>query len=617
VRVRFERVEVWNFLSYASESFDYPEHGMYLVMGLSDSNEDDSNGSGKSGLFVEAPVWILFGKTIRNVQVGKVVRIGQNLARGILYFWVGDTRYCVSRVRPKDAAPTTKLSMFQGNEWVDISGTSLSDTDDKIVRVLGFSYELFKNSVLYGQGLPYRFIQSPDSDKKAIMEEILALEWVQRAQDNAKGVIRGYRQLISTLETRKTGLTSRASTQREHGDRLSIRRSVLVQSMALASLMGDLQREKEQAQRAMEAAEYEYEAGDRSALEVAQADVARVNRDLTEVVADLSRFRATEREKNKELIEYQRQLAKMSRPGTPCPTCERPWESGAVHAAALQLKITTVMEDIRERIVPQIGVLERRGVVLTTERQNLELGARELRKRTDRLLLELRNRTSVYNAVVLQYQEAVGGQEARTREMATLDEDLTRLGSEIQEIEAELVDVDSSMHFLNDILAYLVFWENGFSNRGIKAHVLQVVIPYLNSRAAHYSHLLTDGDYAVTFSVSEPPQERFEVTVQNSGLADYSQSSGGERRRVDVVVLLALCDLVMHRNGVNVSLQVFDEVAENLDAGGVERLVGVLEIVSRDRAVFLISHNAAFADLFQNQITVEKAGGISRIVRGG
>jgi DNA repair exonuclease SbcCD ATPase subunit len=84
------------------------------------------------------------------------------------------------------------------------------------------------------------------------------------------------------------------------------------------------------------------------------------------------------------------------------------------------------------------------------------------------------------------------------------------------------------------------------------------------------------------------------ISVEVEGAADgqgYQGASGGERTRFDLALMLALADVAggLNAGGAGGTLW-FDEVLDTLDASGVEAVVALLEELSAERPVVVISH---------------------------
>ena len=96
-------------------------------------------------------------------------------------------------------------------------------------------------------------------------------------------------------------------------------------------------------------------------------------------------------------------------------------------------------------------------------------------------------------------------------------------------------------------------------------------------------------------------------------MQEYLGSSGGERRRVDLSMLLALRELAKARLEQTFDLLFVDEVFDKVDKSGIERVIHLLT-QQTDDSVFVISHDPSLMDAFEEVITVEKTDGLSKIV---
>ena len=138
---------------------------------------------------------------------------------------------------------------------------------------------------------------------------------------------------------------------------------------------------------------------------------------------------------------------------------------------------------------------------------------------------------------------------------------------------------------------------------------------YLDSRVGSEVLLITVTFHSQAATQAGEVRERFEVVVENTSHAtDHVQSSRGERRCVDVIVLLALHDLIIYQSGIDVNIQIFDEVCGNLDSDGIERLIELLRERAEERCTYVITHDRELGSEFENYIMVEKdEHGVSRI----
>lgn len=76
----------------------------------------------------------------------------------------------------------------------------------------------------------------------------------------------------------------------------------------------------------------------------------------------------------------------------------------------------------------------------------------------------------------------------------------------------------------------------------------------------------------------------------------YRGASGGERRRIDIAIMLALAEIAEYASGAQPGTMFMDEVFDALDADfGVPRATDVLQELSRTRCVVVVTHNAELA----------------------
>jgi len=75
----------------------------------------------------------------------------------------------------------------------------------------------------------------------------------------------------------------------------------------------------------------------------------------------------------------------------------------------------------------------------------------------------------------------------------------------------------------------------------------------------------------------------------------YRAASGGERRRIDVALVLALAEVAGAAHGRSTGTLWFDEVFDALDADGRDAVATVIAELARERCVVVITHDAGLA----------------------
>lgn len=89
----------------------------------------------------------------------------------------------------------------------------------------------------------------------------------------------------------------------------------------------------------------------------------------------------------------------------------------------------------------------------------------------------------------------------------------------------------------------------------------------------------------------------------------YKGASGGERRRIDVALLMALAEVASAAHGQSGGTLFFDEVMDSLDAEGVDRVATVMQELAQERTVVVISHNPDLQRALHPVMWLEAAAG--------
>lgn len=89
----------------------------------------------------------------------------------------------------------------------------------------------------------------------------------------------------------------------------------------------------------------------------------------------------------------------------------------------------------------------------------------------------------------------------------------------------------------------------------------------------------------------------------------YKGASGGERRRVDAAILLALAEVAAAVTGQACGTVWLDEVFDALDGEGVAAVAAALAQLSADRCVVVITHNADLAAALPAVLRLRAEGG--------
>jgi DNA repair exonuclease SbcCD ATPase subunit len=146
--------------------------------------------------------------------------------------------------------------------------------------------------------------------------------------------------------------------------------------------------------------------------------------------------------------------------------------------------------------------------------------------------------------------------------------------------------------------------------RGARARLLADALGGVSQAATAWATRLFGRDVGVELSPSVEQKNgnavaKLGLAVSGVGNGAYRSLSGGERRRVDVAILLALADVSSAARGEDHGVLWLDEVLDALDDGGIEAVCSVAEELARERCVVLISHSKLLVDALRPTMEVK------------
>ena len=166
-----------NFLSYGPEiqTIDFSNYHLICLTG--------KNGHGKSAL-LDAITWAIWGQARKSSGNAKadagLIHLGQNHMMVILEFEVNGNEYRIRReyVQTK-SKPFTSLDFGikqLDGKLIALTDKTIKETQEKIEKTLGISYESFINSTFLRQGQSNEFSKKLPKERKEILAQILQLQ---------------------------------------------------------------------------------------------------------------------------------------------------------------------------------------------------------------------------------------------------------------------------------------------------------------------------------------------------------------------------------------------------------------------------------------------------------
>ncbi len=151
--------------------------------------------------------------------------------------------------------------------------------------------------------------------------------------------------------------------------------------------------------------------------------------------------------------------------------------------------------------------------------------------------------------------------------------------------------------------------------RGVRAHVLGRALTGVEAVGnAWLGKLGLDGLRvelrAHTHTAGGEVRDVIALEVHGAGGGHgYHGASGGERRRIDIALMLALAEISSAAHGRAPGTLFFDEVLDALDVDGVDAVLGCVRELAEDRAVVIISHSETLVSRLRPDVHVQMERG--------
>ena len=345
-------------------------------------------------------------------------------------------------------------------------------------------------------------------------------------------------------------------------------------------------------------------------------DSARLT-EILEVPEDIPSITAEIAVINTKIIETRGKLANLGNINSKCSECGSTLD--VQHKVEEQTRLGKVLKELQESLSPaQERLVKAKKLQLAIDAQNtLKTEFEKLHSNYDpsipsELLLEddLKRRLYIIEQEISAYNIA----EKKFRQEKELVDShnmkVQLLLSRLDEMRTEMLVREEEHSTQSKVLGNLQTLQKAFSTSGIVAYKIENLIKDLENLTNHYLLELSDGRFQLTFKINN---DKLNVVIGDNGNdIDITALSSGERNRVNTATLLAIRKLMQSLSKTKINLLVLDEVLENLDIDGKEKLVEVL-LEEEHLNTFLISHS--FSHPLLDKLFIVKENNISRIER--
>lgn len=632
--IKFKKLILDSFLSYDHEEIELDSSGIVYIKGENiNESKTDSNGSGKSALISESLLWCLTGKTSRGASEVKNLFLDRN-AYVTVFLTKNDIDYEITRGTVGSLKPNG-LTIIKNNE--NVTKPRIADTKEFFDKEFPeLSWTVLTSTVNLTQGLVGGFSMLINRDRKAKLEELSKVdnfyELVRTLVDSR------HKNLVSKhaeLEAKKKDLKYQIDAKNKICESLNATIEELKQKQA--SLVNLEQAELQYRHNinadtvAVDELELKIEAFNTKKSQIKDAvmlllkEKSTINETLTKLTSEESQIlkdlRNLQDFVNKEIV--QEQHLKLHTDSKNCPTCFQKVsdENGLRIKQQLEAEILE-FKQAKQDATSKINTHQARLEVLLKEKEvahtqltkvsitmnQVEAKERELNSELATLTVQRAEfRKNIMNAQqnLDNLNKIKGSNSADT--IITLQANIEAEKQSTASIEANHTTLSAEADTYEYKLK-MSSWVLNNTARGLRSFLLEGVVDFINMRCAEYSSYLFDTDL-INLKLDGTNLEIY------LGQKPIENTSGGEHRRADIVIQLAIRDLVAEQSGFTSNLLIIDEVFDGLDSIGI---AAVLDLITSQKdsisSIYLITHkNDANID-YDDIITVRKEDNISKVI---
>ena len=566
----FKKISWRNFLSTGDKPtiVFFDRSSTTLIIG--------ENGSGKSTI-LDALTFGLFGKPFRNINKPQLVNaINEKELMVEIDFSIGKKDFTVRRgVKPN------VFEIFQNGKMFDQTA-NVRDYQDYLERViLKLNYKSFTQIVLLGNSSFEPFMQLKQSDRRAIVEDLLDIQIFSSMNMILKQKNSELKGEFQQNENQRKLNESQTKMQQEYIERLKQDNESIIFDKTQ-----DIKSFKKQKKYGVDT------------LNVLQEQILALGDKMLledEIQKKTSEFGTLQNKIDVRLDQEQKEL-KFYQTNSTCSQCKQNIDDVFKKERIIDIsKGIDEKKDGLDKIVSEIDTLEQQlegfksiGRKIAEKNKNLagiESKIQSIDSNIERTQKEIEK---------LQEKKELDSIEENT--LQSLQEDLRTLEGQYQ----GLCETKQTYEYANELLR----------DTGIKTKIIRQYVPIINKYVNKY---LNELDFLINFTIDE----NFNETIQSQYRDEFSYSSfsEGEKMRIDLALLFTWRMVAKLKNSVNTNLLILDEVFDSsLDAEGTEAFLKIINTLDADTNVFVISHKGEILfDKFLSTIKFVKEKQFSRI----
>lgn len=574
--VNFKSIYIQNFLSVGREPIEIDfQKGFNLITGFNKDENDIKNGVGKS-LIIDALYFAIFGDTLR--EIGKSFIVNRQIGTGCLVkleFDQVSTKFNNEHFEiERGVTPNHLVVRCNG---VDVTKSSITETNKYIKEVLSANEEVFQNCIIMRANNATPFMLKRKADKKSFIESIFNLSIFSDMLKDVREDLKNAKHDYDISNTELYNINSNKAKYESEIEKLKAeaeKKSKEAQG-AIEVLQGDIKRLQDEIAQLEDKKKVKDEVSEK--LSNAQEAKKKTDEYLHKILQQKYKLDAT-------ITSLQKELTKANKHGMICPTCKREYDKEHIaNVEATKAKLAEDIQSNKSNLAEVLAGEEKLSVVV--DQVNSQISALNQQMNQIKMLdYDIKSRKESIrhcNKQIEMLNEKVDD--------SVMQSFIDLRDKAIVEIEEKQKDVASKEKEINKFNVC----EHILGEHGIKAYIINKLSELLNNRIAFY---LEQFKSTFSFRFNEVFEE--EIKDCNGHICSYGNCSGAEAKKIDLAISFAFIDILKYHQQIQYNLLFFDEILDSsLDTKSLEHVIQFISTytIENNKAIYLITHKSDVA----------------------
>ena len=637
-----KKLEIENFRSIQDKVTLNIKSGLFSIEGINYTETNSTNGSGKSSI-ISALFWAFTGSSLTNeVLADEVVnlQVGKN-CRVSVYIETDKDEIKVTRVR-KDSEKGNGLFLEINGQ--DLSCHKVADTQERINKLIKIPFDLLKNTIIMTSGMESAFSTISPQQRISTLESIRDYSIWEKIRDEANRDSKNYNTEISNNSLEISNLNGKITTYKELIKKTEQEKEQIESTSNLDQIEEEIKSaEDKKAEYKVKIKEKEVEISEfkKNRNDIDGNDILQKMQDIVKEVNGLKDQVATEKraidDKIKDL-EYskkdiQREVNLIDRwfKDDTCPTCGRKLDRteaeitekyaklkdynsqlGALDNAITNNQAKKENSELEAKINAEIAIKREEYGKLQAQLDGIKTEKEKVDKEYDKLQDDLRMLQNSYNAFDVELGKLANKKNNYFNYLAKCTNDIDNYTKSIEENISKVKELEATNIELTNKKQLSDFYYKLLGAKGeLRPYLLSKDIAYLNNRMQFYiNRFFKNTEVNLILNGNA-----IDIKIEADGVVKgISSLSGGEKKRVDISIQLALYDLIQTVSQSRFNLLCLDEIESLLDPIGCEQLIEIIEDKAENiETVWWITNHPSVKETITNKIIAKKILGKTEI----